>query len=409
MSDPHMAGSPDAEKAGATVPDFDVAIVGAGLSGSIAAIQLSRMGFRVALFDLQEQPRAEFRAEQLVGGQIGRLAELGVLQPMTRESRATHEVVNGRKGKVLDRTRVDQYGVPYQSMVEGVRSQVPADVRLIAKRVAAIATSPDLQQVTLADGSAVSSRLVVMATGLASVLTKRLGIEIATLRANQSLAIGFDVAVADTVVTHLMPLVYYGENGGDMTDYIALFAVQGAVRANLFCYQDQQSEWTRSFCRDPRGALLQIMPGLGGILGPFQVTSPVQVRSNDLRVAINPARDGVVLIGDAFQTPCPAAGTGIDRLLSDIDVLCRRHVVDWFATPGMARAKIEEFYADPVKQAFDAECLRIADYRRAVSTRRNLWWTVHRKQVFFRRRLKALLAKRLGREGQLPAAGSMAG
>lgn len=389
--------------------DVDVAIVGAGLSGTIAAIQLGRIGYRVGLLDLQEAPRPEFRAEQLVGRQIGRLAELGLLDTMTRESRHNAEAVNGRRGKLLDRTRVDQYGVPYHAMVGAVRTELPDTVRLVTRRVAGLETGPDLQQVSLADGTTMTARLVVLATGLATVLSKRLGIEHDVIRAGHSLALGFDVVIGDAAGASTLPLVYYGENARDRVDYLALFPMHDVIRANLFCYQEQQSEWTRAFCRDPYLRLLDVMPGLRDILGDFSITSPVQVRSNDLRVASDPARDGVVLVGDAFQTPCPAAGTGIDRLLSDVDLLCERHIPAWFASSGMGRTKIATFYADPAKQAYDAECLRIAAYRREVSTRENLWWNVHRKQVFLRRRIKALMARRSARQPTMPTAGSMAG
>lgn len=373
---------------------MDVAVVGGGLAGVIAAIQLGRKGYSVALFDLHDAPRPEFRAEQLVGPQIGRLAELGLLEPMTRESRLATQAVNARSGKVLDRTAVNQYGVPYDAMVAAVRCALPEPVAFLPRRVAALETSPELQHVSLSDGTKVSARLIVLATGLSSVLSKRLGIEAKVIRAGQSLAVGFDVAFSDPSSHDVLPLTYYGEQTRDRIDYIALFAMHDVIRANLFCYQEQQSEWTRAFCRDPKESLAAVMPGLTAVTGPFDIVSPVQVRSNDLRVAVDPARDGVVLIGDAFQTPCPAAGTGIDRLLSDVDILCGRYVPAWLDSPGMAKEKIAGFYADPAKQAYDAECIRIADYRRAVSTRESLWWTVHRKQVFFRRRMKALLGKR---------------
>lgn len=373
---------------------MDVAIVGGGLGGSIAALQLSTLGLSVALIDLHAEPRPEFRAEQLVGPQTQRLAKLDLLEAMTAKSRLFDEAVNGRMGRVVDRTKVDQFGVPYEAMVSAVRSRLPANVRFVAGRVAAVHNSPDLQEVTLATGETIMSRLVVMATGLSSVLPRRLGIENRMISPVHSVAIGFDVALPSTAPDAFEPLIYYGENPRDRMDYLALFSMHDIIRANLFCYHDKQSDWIKAFCRNPAEELLAVMPGLSRLIGDFAVTSPVQVRTNDLRVAEEPARDGVVLVGDAYQTPCPAAGTGIDRLLSDVDILCSSYAPAWFASPGMDKAKIATFYADQAKQAFDAECLRIAHYRRAVSTRRSLWWTVHRKQVFFRRQMSALLAKR---------------
>ena len=394
QSSASSAASIAAGQEAAAVPAFDIAIVGGGLAGAIAARQLARQDRSVAVVDLHDQPRPDFRAEQLVGPQVGRLAELGLLGEMTRDSRPCSEAVNARRGRIVNSTFVEQYGVPYQAMVRGVRAGLPAGAQFIVGRVASVDNGPDLQRVRLASGAELRARLVIMATGMSSVLPKRLGIEMRMIRASHSLAVAFDVQISGNGAAGFKPLIYYGENARDGMDYLALFAMHDVIRANLFCYREHHSAWARAFCRDPKAELLAVMPGLSRLIGDFEITSPVQMRSNDLRVAHDPARDGVVLVGDAFQTPCPAAGTGIDRLLSDLDVLCGAHVPLWLSTPGMARDKIAAFYADPRKVAFDAECLRTAEYRRSVSTAQGLWWSMHRKQVFLRRQLSALVASR---------------
>jgi hypothetical protein len=113
----------------------------------------------------------------------------------------------------------------------------------------------------------------------------------------------------------------------------------------------------------------------------------VQVRVNDLHGVENHVRDGVVLIGDAFQTSCPAAGTGITRLLTDIERLLV-HVPGWLSTPGMGAAKIAAFYADPDKSACDAHALHVANYMRAAATEGGLRWNLHRRRVRLQRRLR---------------------
>ena len=79
-------------------------------------------------------------------------------------------------------------------------------------------------------------------------------------------------------------------------------------------------------------------------------------------------RDGVVLIGDASQTTCPAAGNGVTRVLTDVTQLCTVHVPGWLATPGMAADKINAFYDDPIKRACDEHCLWTAEYARSFAT-----------------------------------------
>ena len=58
---------------------------------------------------------------------------------------------------------------------------------------------------------------------------------------------------------------------------------------------------------------------------------------------------GVVLVGDAFATSCPAAGTGTGKVFTDVERLCNVHIPRWLATPGMGADKIAAFYDDPVK------------------------------------------------------------
>ena len=61
-----------------------------------------------------------------------------------------------------------------------------------------------------------------------------------------------------------------------------------------------------------------------------------------------------MLVGDAFATSCPAAGTGARKVLVDVERLCNVHIPRWLETPGMGAEKIAAFYDDPVKQASDA-------------------------------------------------------
>jgi 2-polyprenyl-6-methoxyphenol hydroxylase-like FAD-dependent oxidoreductase len=107
----------------------------------------------------------------------------------------------------------------------------------------------------------------------------------------------------------------------------------------------------------------------------------------DLSVSEDHRRDGVVLIGDAFQTSCPAAGTGVSRLLTDVEQLCTAHLPRWLETPGMRAEKIAQFYDDPIKQAADARAARLAEYRRSLTVDNGFGWELHRRQVFLRRRL----------------------
>jgi hypothetical protein len=144
------------------------------------------------------------------------------------------------------------------------------------------------------------------------------------------------------------------------------------------------------------------MPRLSRLLGNFEVEGRVQVRTNHLWRATNHLRDGVVLIGDAFQTPCPAAGVGISRLLVDVDRLCTVHFPRWIEREGFSSPSIANFYLDPVKAASDASAIAAAEFRRNTSTNPSLSWTLYRETASFYRRLRNTYRHRvnLPRQGE---------
>ncbi len=86
------------------------------------------------------------------------------------------------------------------------------------------------------------------------------------------------------------------------------------------------------------------MPGLARVTGEWRATSKVESRPSDLYVACAAARDGLVSLGDAFQGPCPATGTGVTKVLTDVACLCNPHIGSWLATSGM---RAEEYHVVP--------------------------------------------------------------
>jgi hypothetical protein len=88
------------------------------------------------------------------------------------------------------------------------------------------------------------------------------------------------------------------------------------------------------------------------------------------------------MVGDAFATSCPAAGTGARKVMVDVERLCNVHIPQWLATPEMRDSKIASFYADPIKQACDALSVRKAFKLRSSSIDPGLRWTAMRFAKF---------------------------
>ncbi|MBN9306538.1 MAG: monooxygenase [Devosia sp. 67-54] len=365
--------------------DTDIAIVGGGLAGTIAAIALARTGARVTLIDRNAVPPDEFRVEKLGGMQLESLERLGLLDLLAAHSTRFDQSLNIRHGRIVDRTNARYQAAFYADMVKTMRSALPGGVRTVIGRVTELATGAELQQLTIAEHGTLGARLVVLASGMSDLLRARLGITREVLHERQSLTFGFNLRPRDGIAAH-PALTVYGERPRDGIDYLTLFPIGGLIRANLFVFLDHRDAWIKALRADPLAALDDRLPGLRHRLDDVELEGRVQNWIMDLAVARNVRQPGVVLIGDAYQTSCPAAGTGVSRLLTDVERLAA-HVPAWLATPGMDAARIAAFYDDPVKAAMDAHALGLAGYRRAFTVDTRLSWRARRQAQFLRRRL----------------------
>jgi hypothetical protein len=84
------------------------------------------------------------------------------------------------------------------------------------------------------------------------------------------------------------------------------------------------------------------------------------------------------MIGDAFSTSCPAAGTGARKAMMDALRLCQAYIPQWLSTPGMGTDKIAGFYDDAEKRACDTFSHDKAFRLRSLSIDPRLQWCARR-------------------------------
>jgi 2-polyprenyl-6-methoxyphenol hydroxylase-like FAD-dependent oxidoreductase len=374
----------------------DIAIIGGGLAGSIAAAMLGRAGISTVLIDPHEVYPPDLRCEKLGGAQVDLLRKTGLADAVLRE--ATHDgyVWISRFGYLVDKRPSDQYGILYDTLVNTLRREIPPSVEVIHAKAISVSTSSERQRVVLSDDQVISARLIVLANGLNIGLRHLLGIERTIISACHSNTIAFDLEPVGRPAFDFPALTYYPEHLRDRMAYLTLFPVGSAMRANLSIYRTMDDPWLRQFREAPEQTLLSIMPALRRYAGEFKVVGAIKIRPADLYVTTGHRQAGIVLIGDAFCTSDPGAGTGTNKVFTDVERLCNAYIPAWLAREGMGVEKIDAFYDDPVKTACDAWSTERAYHLRSLTLDNGLKWRAQRWARFVLRLAQGIARRMRG-------------
>lgn len=359
-------------------PDIcDAVIIGAGLAGTCAAIVLARAGHRVTLVEMRAVHPNEFRAEKMGGIHMELFAQLGLADTIKPLMTEMNDAWIYRFNKPFAHEQNREWGFGYGTLVNGLRAALPENVNYVLGKVAAIATSEDIQRVTLADGAEIATRLVVIATGLGETIRRSLGIRRIETSRQHSMSLGFNLA---RPARHypFETLTWYGHGIEHRMAYLTLFPIGDSVRGNLFVYHTTGEDWPRQFRQRAPEMLARMMPEISAICGDFALSGHVETRTIDLSISENHRQPGIVLLGDAFCTTCPVPGVGVSRAMTDVLQLCRTHLPQWLASPGMDAAKVSQFYDDPAKQAIDTRAMASSLYARMIATEPGLPWLARR-------------------------------
>jgi 2-polyprenyl-6-methoxyphenol hydroxylase-like FAD-dependent oxidoreductase len=356
-------------------------IVGGGMAGSLLALVLGRAGVGVKLIDLKRDPAPAFRNEKLGIDQIERLRRLGVLSCFQEAcwgvAPADGDTPPPGKPPLKD------CGARYDRWIERLRAAWPAEVEFIEGKVTDVATSADAQAAVLSTGERIEGRLLVVATGRGERLRHGLNMSRQVLSERHSICIGFSVALPTG--DDARPANIVTAKFGSRHAYVTYFPMLEEIRVNMFSYRELDDPWVASVRKAPLDCLAQAFPEAAAALAGLPIVRPPEIRSTDLYASEGHIQPGVVLLGDAFHAPCPASGTGMTRILSDVERLAGTHVPQWLATPGMDADKIAAFYADPVKAAVDKASLNASIMGRRSAIDQGLYWRLRRTAGKLRR------------------------
>ena len=122
----------------------DVAIIGGGLAGSLAAAMLGRRGIDAILVDPHTQYPPDFRCEKLDGDQVVLLKKTGLADAVLRATTPDREAWVARKGRLVEKRPGDQEGIYYSSLVNTVRAEIPSHTQFIHAKATALSTSSQI-------------------------------------------------------------------------------------------------------------------------------------------------------------------------------------------------------------------------------------------------------------------------
>ena len=368
--------------------EVDIAIIGAGLSGSLAAAVLGRAGYRVALIDRYRAYPPEFRVEKVGGDQVELLRRLGLLDCVAAASTPFNQVINARHGQVIDRTNTPHYGIFYQDFVNVVRAQLPSSVKFVVGQAVDVKADAERPQVVFADDIAVDARLVVLATGMAATLRHKLGLVRKNIAEKHSISFGFNIAPAPGATFDFPALTYYGEQVSDCIDYLSLFPIGEVMRANLFTFRDHRDPWVRDL-RQRAGRHIDRDHARSATIsrrfrGCRQSSELDDGSLRSRKLSARRCRAHRRCVPDLVPGCWNGRHSAADRCASAVQRACSAMVCE---RRHRSSRKIAQFYADPVKQRADGRSLRLAHYRRSLTIDDSLRWKAHRGRAYLRRRV----------------------
>lgn len=306
-------------------PALDVAVVGGGMAGAATALALARAGFATALLEAR-QPKpwdqadeVDLRVVGLAPSSIALLQDLGVWTPIrdARCSRYTHmHVWDAESGAAIDFAAADAGHDALGCIVESRLVQwvlwnaLPAaGVRVFCPaQVAGVQAQEDRVGLQLADGSALSARVVVAADGAASPLRELAGI--ATR--------GHDYAQRAVVahVTTERPHRHTAWQRFLPDGPLALLPLADGRSSIVWSMPEAAAQ--RVSALDDRAFMDALGVASDFRLGRITATTPRAAFALRLQLATNYQGQRMVLLGDAAHAVHPLAGQGVNLGLRDV-------------------------------------------------------------------------------------------
>lgn len=323
--------------------DYDLIIVGGGMVGATLAIALKNTPLKIALIEafepnIQHQPSYDDRGIALAYGSQRIFETMGLWQQLTPLCTAIEHIHVSDRGQFgVTRLHAEQENVPalgqvitakhlgrvlYKELADQKNLQMHCPAR-----VEALEHEENATQVLLADGTKLSSKLVVAADGAESTIRQLLKLGERNVDYQQT-------AITANVTTERPHNNWAFERFTD-TGPVALLPMSDN-RCSLVWTVNSGDE-TGIINADDTVFLQKLQQRFGFRLGHFTKVGQRNSYPLHLRQADQPLQQRVVLIGNAAHSLHPIAGQGFNLGLRDVIALADV-ITDYPADCGHAKA-----------------------------------------------------------------------
>jgi 2-polyprenyl-6-methoxyphenol hydroxylase-like FAD-dependent oxidoreductase len=351
-------------------PIFDIVVVGAGFCGSIIALKAAELGLRVRVYDSRDPYPDEFRAEKLEPDQFESLEALQLISLVRPEnSKFIDEVhsLTGNKERIIPCHK--HRGLDYSATVNSFRSVLRSNDLLKIQKVLRVNDLSAGCAVVTEDGSIAQGRLCIVATGMSKQLTQSLGLKNHSQGALMSTTFGFDIEPASAEPFPFQAFNVYPGSFTPGLQYLTFFPIGNRMRCNLFtCWKPGTAE-SKRLRNEMLMDLHERFPGLEKRIGPFRLSTKIQVfTTNYYRQSVEHLQR-VVLVGDAYQSVSPATGMGLSKCLSDAESLLP--LLRLWGPSSTWDLDLSSFYRNPKKRRIDDSAFRRWSWANESSTSRS--------------------------------------
>lgn len=303
---------------------YDIAVIGAGLAGSIATLKLANLGYdTVQIAPPADKP--DGRTTALMAPSISILETMGLWSGIEAQSAplSTMQIIDGterliRSPPVSFRAAelgLDAFGYnipngPFLALLDDALKAHPL-VTLIAGRMTGITAAGGRQEITTETGDAVSAGLVVGADGRRSAVREAAGIEAKTWSYPQTALV---LTFQHGLPHHGTSTEFHTESGP-----FTQVPLPGNRSSLVWVCKPQDAENYRSFTVEALSREIEIR--MQSMLGAILVDSAVQTYPLSGMTAVRSGKGQVVLIGEAAHAFPPIGAQGLNLSLRDIETL----------------------------------------------------------------------------------------